>query len=413
MRLSRRGLLVAGAAALVPWRAAHAFSLYDDTIFNPCLATPLPTALANHAIVTEAFAGIAPEQVCDVHVHLVGTGDSGRGPWLPAENGLLHPIEFVRRQVLMNAACVNRAAVDESFVTRLHALAEGFPRGVKLMLLAFDYHHDRLGQRVPSQSAFHVPDAYAAAAARRFPQRFEWAASIHPYRADAVGALTTARGAGARAVKWLPNSMGIDPASPRCDAFYEAMARTGTPLLTHAGEEATVNAREQQELGNPLRLRRALEHGVRVIVAHCATLGTGRDLDRGPNGPQVANFALFTRLMDDARYERSLFGDISAIVQRNRAREAFPALLTRQDWHARLLWGSDYPLPGVLPLISVKTLAEQGWLDRSEIPILSEVRRHNPVLFDFLLKRRLSVDGKRFAAQVFETRRVFTGPAGS
>jgi len=65
--------------------------------------------------------------------------------------------------------------------------------------------------------------------------------------------------------------MGIDPASSRCDRFYEALVRTDTPLLTHAGEEAAVDSPAAQELGNPLRLRRALEHGVRVIVAHCAT----------------------------------------------------------------------------------------------------------------------------------------------
>ena len=312
-----------------------------------------------------------------------------------------------RRLLLTNAACADRNAVDESLVTRLVQLAEAFPAGTKLMLMAFDHHHDHQGRPVPAESPFHVPDRYAAAVAGRLARRFEWIASIHPYRVDAVAALLAARRAGARAVKWLPNAMGIDPASPRCDAFYEALVRTDTPLLTHAGGEAAVDSAAAQEFGNPLRLRRALDHGVRVIVAHCASLGKGVDLDKGPSGPRVSNFTLFARLMDDARHGARLFGDISAVVQRNRAGEAFPALLERTAWHPRLLWGSDYPLPGVLPLISVAGFADRGLLAAGEVAPLNEIRRHNPLLFDFVLKRRLAAGATRFGPRIFETRRMF------
>ena len=43
-------------------------------------------------------------------------------------------------------------------------------------------------------------------------------------------------------------------------------------------------------------LRRALDHGVRVVVAHCATLGEDRDEDR-LHGGKVASFDLFARLI--------------------------------------------------------------------------------------------------------------------
>ena len=39
---------------------------------------------------------------------------------------------------------------------------------------------------------------------------------------DAVAALEQAVRDGARAVKWLPSAMGIDPASSRCDPFFQA-----------------------------------------------------------------------------------------------------------------------------------------------------------------------------------------------
>ncbi len=69
-------------------------------------------------------------------------------------------------------------------------------------------------------------------------------------------------------------SDGIDPSSPRCDAFYEAMARLNISLLSHAGGEVALPSHVTQDVNNPLRLRWALDHGVRVIVAHCASLGS-------------------------------------------------------------------------------------------------------------------------------------------
>jgi len=134
------------------------------------------------------------------------------------------------------------------------------------------------------------------------------------------------------------------------------------------------------------------------------------DLDRGPDGPPVSNFDLFGRLMAETRWEGLLYGDISAVVQRNRAAECLAPLLERGEWHERLLFGSDYPLPGVIPLISATRLAAQGLLDPATVPVLIEIRRHNPLLFDLVLKRHLAWQGRRFGAAVFETRRVFERP---
>ena len=44
-------------------------------------------------------------------------------------------------------------------------------------------------------------------------------------------------------------------------------------------------------MGQPASLRRALDHGVRVVVAHCATLGEDRDED-SRHGGKVASFDL-------------------------------------------------------------------------------------------------------------------------
>lgn len=228
------------------------------------------------------------------------------------------------------------------------------------------------------------------------------------YRRDCVVELEFAAGQGARAVKWLPAAMGIDPASPLCDGFYSALARLDVPLITHAGLERAVQGSDTQEYGNPLRLRRALDHGVRVVVAHCASMGQDRDLDRGPNGPMVDSFELFERMMEMPRFVGKLFGDLSALPQSARAPRALGRVIERTDWQSRLLNGSDYPLPGVMPLYSLDYFAERGFIDRTTAPVLGEIRRHNPLLFDFVLKRHLVVAGKRFAASVFETRPFFS-----
>lgn len=161
-----------------------------------------------------------------------------------------------------------------------------------------------------------------------------------------------------------------------------------------------------QALGNPLLLRRALDFGVRVIVAHCASQGSNADLDQGPHAATLGNFDLFARLMDEPRYEGLIFGDISAITQINRA-TVLARLLPRTDWHPRLLNGSDYPLPGVMPLFSLRQLCDDGYLAAHEAEILSAIRRYNPLLFDFVLKRTIALKGQRFAPTLFETRRFF------
>jgi mannonate dehydratase len=212
-------------------------------------------------------------------------------------------------------------------------------------------------------------------------------------------------------VKWLPSAMGIDPASARCDSFYAALAHRGIALLTHAGEEKAVHGAAAHGYGNPLKLRRALDRGVRVIVAHCASLGHDVDLDRGPNAPATGSFELFARLMDEPGSVGRLYGDISAITQVNRPAAVLRRIIERTDWHARLLNGSDYPLPGVMPLISVGRLVDLGLLERSAARMLLPLRAHNPLLFDFVLKRMLRAGDARLAASVFHTRDFFLNAA--
>ena len=407
-RLLRAGLTL-GAGGALGWTLN---ALARNSLMNPCLAA-LPPDLANHELVAQAFDGLDATLLRDVHVHLAGTGDSGRGIEMTDRMlSPLHPAEYVQRLFYLNAGCAHRdpGHVDDSYVDRLHNLVEALPAGFKLMLFAFERSYDEDGRAQPEYTAFHVPDSCARDVARSNPDHFEWVCSVHPYRRDAVEALETAARDGARAIKWLPPAMGIDPASPRCDRFYAAAARLGLPLISHGGEEKAVHGAGGQAFGNPLKLRRALERGVTVIVAHCATLGSDIDLDAGAHGPQRPSFELFSRLMGETRNGGRLYGDISAITLRNRDEAVIRTLLRRDDWHDRLLYGSDYPLPGILPLMSPSSLASAGLLDAAAAPVLERVRGHNPLLFDFMLKRLLRDGNHRFGARVFESARAFTSP---
>jgi mannonate dehydratase len=98
-------------------------------------------------------------------------------------------------------------------------------------------------------------------------------------------------------------------------------------------------------------------------------------------------------MMDDPQYEGRLFGEISAVLLLNRVRGVVPTLLRRTELHHRLIHGSDYPIPGIDPLINLFQLWSMDlirWEDRAP---LSRLFDQNPILGDFVLKRVLTIDG--------------------
>lgn len=402
--MNRRQFLI-GTGALVASGLVYAGNRFwpDSGFSNPCLSS-LPPDLRQHPLMQEIWQGLDTNQVWDCHVHLTGTGDSGEKLWFnPAMDSWLHPILRAQKHFYMNGGCVDENAVDVSYAQRLLSLTQDMPAGFKSMLLAFDYLHDETGMAMPEQSIFYVGNNYAAKLAQQHPQHFEWVASIHPYRKDAIDALEQAKAQGARAIKWLPSGMNIDPASPKCDAFYRKAAQLNLPIISHTGRESAVQGGDQS-FGNPLRMRRALDAGVRVVLAHCASDGYDDDTDNGNR--RVKSFELFGRLMDTPAYQDLLFGEISAFTLINHAWVIKP-LLARTDWQYRLLNGSDYPLPGIFPLINLHQLVDAQLLDVSHVAFLQTLKNHNALLFDFAIKRLIRHEGRGFANRTFETRRFF------
>ncbi|MBS0444853.1 MAG: amidohydrolase family protein [Proteobacteria bacterium] len=411
--MNRRHALCCSAAlvgGLFTSLTTHAAGMsWQEGWRNPCRGA-LPPDLARHELVLAAFDGIDPGALWDVHCHLLGTGDAGSGCTVnPQMAQWWHPAQVLRERAILDAACVARdsPSIDRAYVQRLLALTADFPAGARWLLYAFDYACDDHGRQMPAWTTFQVPNDYAAAMAAAHADRFAWVASVHPYRDDAVERLDAALSNGAIALKWLPSAMNIDLRDRRCSLLYDRLARSGTPLIVHCGEEKAVPGAGRDDLGNPLLVRAALARGVRVVMAHAASLGAASDLDR-PSAPRVAAFDLWQRLMNETEGLGGLLhADISAVFQANREPRVWRSVIEHEAWHSRLLHGSDHPLPGVMPLHAPQRLADAGLLAASAVEPLRRIRAHNPLLFDFVLKRQLRAGDATLPASVFETRDYF------
>jgi mannonate dehydratase len=325
----------------------------------------------------------------DYHVHVIGRGFGGTGCEInPDMLSLGHPFKRAMAMLYLRASGVGDIErLDEQYLERLTALTRGFGHPVRLHLLAMDRFYTPDGISHPERMDFYVPNDYVLDLARRHPDLFVPVVSVHPYRPDAVAELERCAAAGARFVKWLPNAQGIDPMDPRLDPFYARMRELGMVLLSHTGTERAVTVKDAQALGNPLRLRRALDDGVTVIMAHCGSLGQNEDLDHP--GRTASNFELFLRVVEDPRYRGRAFGDLSAITLVNRAPEPLRTLMRRPELWDKLVNGTDYPLPGFYGAVSPLQMTFRHWITRRELRALNEIARINPLLFDFVLKRTL------------------------
>ena len=379
-------------------RIGGAFTQQPETLEQ----TASPAA---RKLIDQAFTDIDASRVVDFHTHILAIGTSAGDAFVNPRMLSGMNLERLKFWIYESASGVrNEKNADEEYIARLVRLARAVKQGGKYRVLAFDKHYNADGTANLQKTNMYVPNRYVVELAQQYPDIFLPVISIHPYRRDALEELEKWAKAGVQYVKWLPNAMGMDPANPVIEPFYKKMKEYNMILLSHGGEEQAVEAEEDQRLGNPLRLRKPLDLGVRVIIAHAASLGSCDDLDKG--SPQTANcFDLFLRLMDERKYAGLLFGEISAMLQFNRMPVPFATILKRQDLHARLVNGSDYPLPAINALIRTRALARDGFITTEERAALNEIYDYNPLLFDFVLKRtiRHPETKQKLAASVFMT----------
>ncbi|MGE0484381.1 MAG: amidohydrolase family protein [Gammaproteobacteria bacterium] len=269
-----------------------------------------------------------PDSVLDMHTHVAALGQGCASCFVSSDLTDSYKFAWYLRAFGTDAREMT-ARGDIAVAEHLRDHVRNSRFVARAVVLALDGVVDDDGALDREQTQIYVANDYVRDLARQFPE-FVYGASINPYRRDALARLDAAKRDGAVLVKWIPAIMRIDPADPALDAFYDRLVALDIPLLVHVGDENAFHHADNA-LGDPVRLARPLERGVRVIAAHLATTGD--------NGGEEN----FTRLLPMfARYPR-LLSEESSLTQLNKL-----GYLTRGLAHpgiaARLLHGSDWPL---------------------------------------------------------------------
>ncbi len=276
------------------------------------------------------------DKVIDVHLHIGGIGNSS--PCKMSKKFLLSPAYLymvVRSGISLDKLSKDHdRALRTTMIERLNN-APSVDYGV---FLAFDSVYKENGEIDEENSNMVTPNHYVMDIARNNPKVL-FGASIHPNRESAKGIEELDRyiEGGAVLVKWIPNSQNFDPSSTKYKWFYKKLVDENLPLLCHTGLEHAVPVEKSgfQELGDPRKLRLALDMGVKVIAAHCATSFFSWE----------KSYLDELSEMFDEREKRgwNLYADISAMCTLFRVSIIDDVL--KKIPHDRMVLGSDYPIP--------------------------------------------------------------------
>ncbi len=306
----------------------------------------------------------------DIHCHAAGIGAGGSGCFVSSAMRRNIRFGFFLKTFGVSERELHHHG-DRLVLQRLAMRLDESRHVAAAVVLAMDGVVDSSGRLDENATEIYIPNEFLARETRNHPSLL-FGASINPHRRDALERLEQAAADGAVLLKWLPSIKGIDPADPRLKPFYRRMRELGLPLLTHTGNEESFT-RTDNSLADPLRLRSALEEGVTVVAAHCAS--------NGRNGGQ-ANLERLLRLMHEYR---NLYADISALTQANRLGH-LGRVLRHGPIHDRLLYGSDMPI--------INSFITSPWWHSYRVHPLA-VRRiaaiRNPWDRDVELKRVLGV----------------------
>jgi len=198
------------------------------------------------------------------------------------------------------------------------------------VLLAMDGVYTNDGRINHQATEFLISNDYVLQQAQAFPNEFLAGVSINPQRIDAIEELHRCAEAGAVLVKVLPNSQQFDPGHHRYQKFYRELAKIGLPLLSHVGYEFSLMGKDQS-MGDPNRLRTALDAGATVIAAHACSYGL------------MMYEKFYPTLIEFVNHYPNFYADISALTLPNRM-----GMLLKLRHHPeifdRLIFGTDYPL---------------------------------------------------------------------
>lgn len=275
--------------------------------------------------------------IVDVHVHLLGSSPSN-GCYVSNSFQRSLAVRFSRFFVDFGNGDTPEKQ-DRAYVKRMHRLISHLPDNWRGILLPMDGVYDSSGELDIDSTLFLISNDYVLSVAEK-SEKLIPASSINPYRKGAIEELERVASKGAVVVKWIPNTMGINPSDKTIVPFYRKMKDLGVTLLTHTGTEYAVGGVVDQKLGNPEHLRLPLDIGINVIAAHCASGGGDS------NGSYFSQFLMMLNNFPN------LYGDISGLSLLHKS-SSLRYLIKNPQYFEKLCYGSDFPLyytPAASPL---------------------------------------------------------------
>jgi predicted TIM-barrel fold metal-dependent hydrolase len=295
-----------------------------------------------------------PTERVDTHIHAPPFPD-------PKDGNIVVPtvlkglfLKYLRRRLGIPPCDQNP---NETYIKKLSEEIKGsmyIDRGV---VFGLDGVYDPGGELDTAKTRFMVTNDYVFGVLKGYGELIP-GASINPMRKGAIDELERCKEKGAFLVKILPNSQGFDPADKRFIPFYRRLKELGMPLLTHSGYEFALNVKDQA-LGDPGRLRPALDQGTTVIIAHGGSSG----------------IFIYEKYFDTVKglikTYPNVFLDTAALTLPSRVRMLLK-IRKYPEIHERLLFGTDYPIPSftapfifsLSPRELFKIISEKNYFDR-------------------------------------------------
>ena len=291
------------------------------------LGTCLVYGLSNNAFSSQHDAA-SSDPIIDMHVHTAGIGAGGSGCFVAPKLRDSYKFAWYLRAFGVSREELE-AGGDAIIVQRTAEHIRGSTTVHQAVVLAMDGVINTDGELDKQRTQVYVPNDFVRSETARHRDLL-FGASVNPYRPDALAILDELVAAGAVLVKWIPAIMAIDPSDRGIIPFYEKLVEHELPLLVHVGQERSFSGAED-ELGDPVRLKLALDIGVKVIAAHIAT--TGKNEGEGNS----------ERLLPLFEQYANLYTDISSLTQINKLGYLQLALQV-PGLSDRMLYGSDWPL---------------------------------------------------------------------
>ena len=264
----------------------------------------------------------------DCHVHLAALPDGDNGCYISPKLLKSPLFRFLLWKHELSPADPREANWKylDHLITELRA-----SRHVqKAVLLGMDGFYDQTGLLNRQHTEFLISNDYVLKTARADPDLFLAGPSINPQREDAVEEVHRCADAGAVLIKVLPNAQHFNPADLKYKPFYRALVERKLPFLSHVGFEFSLIGKDQS-VGEPNRLRTALDEGVTVIAAHACSYGL------------MLYEKFIPTLHDFAKRYPNFYADISALTLPNRLKMLLH-LRRQPELQDRLIFGTDYPL---------------------------------------------------------------------